>query len=214
MADLIDASVTHGNAYRYKQGCRCDECRLANTVRHRKHRARRRQRDVPAGVEHGAAAASNWGCKCAVCRDAVAERNRQLEERLLSGGIRHRSREIALRRCPCDDCAAARRGERGVPSTVAHGTSAAYQCWGCRCDDCEQWVARQSAGMQGRTTIRADRAKSQWTGADLELIVTRTDLSVTELAAMLGRTYYAVRSARHKATRDPKWVKVAGVSDS
>lgn len=39
-------------------------------------------------------------------------------------------------------------------------------------------------------------------------------LTLTELARRLGRTRYAVAVARHRATHDPKWMKVAGVDDA
>jgi hypothetical protein len=58
----------------------------------------------------------------------------------------------------------------------------------------------------------ADKYGYMWTGAELEIVVTRRDLTLTQLAKLLGRTRQAVISARHRATRDPKWSMVAGVS--
>lgn len=63
--------------------------------------------------------------------------------------------------------------------------------------------------IQAASTPGASRHGYQWTGPELEIAL-RADLSLRDAAAMLGRTYYAVQAARHKARTDPKWIQVAG----
>lgn len=45
-------------------------------------------------------------------------------------------------------------------------------------------------------SARRSAESLQWTGPELELVATRDDLTVSELASMLGRTYYAVTRKR------------------
>ncbi len=101
--------VTHGgsgNAYT-NYGCRCEECRAANT---RRVNRRRRHRSPESGAfEHGAGGYRNWNCRCDVCSEAHRE---------------------AMAR------AKASRAERAA-TQAPHGTSAAYTGWGCRCEPCK-----------------------------------------------------------------------------
>lgn len=62
-----------------------------------------------------------------------------------------------------------------------------------------------------RTTHPADHRGEQWTGPDLELAL-REDLTARQVALLIGRTYYAVQTARHKARTDPKWIAVVGAA--
>lgn len=64
----------HGTLSSYCHGaCRCDDCRLANTLYHRELRKRLRARiGTPAArVPHGTAGGyANHGCRCRSCSDA------------------------------------------------------------------------------------------------------------------------------------------------
>lgn len=102
--------ITHGgsgNAYA-SYGCRCAECKAANT----KRAARRRsERDSMSGqFEHGRSGYVNWSCRCDVCSLAHKE------------GIRRES---------------ASRKERGLPKNdPRHGRRSTYTGWSCRCELC------------------------------------------------------------------------------
>lgn len=69
---VIDQKDTPHNASTYtNKGCRCDECRKANTERMRAVRKDRYERTrlfgLPDSVEHGRSAYVNWGCRCDKC---------------------------------------------------------------------------------------------------------------------------------------------------
>lgn len=144
--------------------------------------------------------------------------------------------------CRCERCLAARRRKDrrrranakrrfqrdGAAASLRHGSVHAYKL-GCRCPECiadnserlRVWRSANpgadAASMrqgQRETLPTATRYGQQWTGADLEIVVTRTDLPLVQLAKMLGRSRIAVASARQKAKSDPKWRKVAGVDDA
>jgi hypothetical protein len=75
----------HGTYQGYRSwGCRCEECRVANTVKSRQDREARRQRvgEVPADdPRHGTTAfANNWMCPCQKCRAAIKKRNDEYVE--------------------------------------------------------------------------------------------------------------------------------------
>lgn len=62
----------HGDARKYAQGCRCDDCRAAHAERHRGQQ-RRRMSDPEAADRAGHGNAStyqNYGCRCRPCTEA------------------------------------------------------------------------------------------------------------------------------------------------
>lgn len=100
-----------------------------------------------------------------------------------------------------------------VNAGPGHGTVKRYNK-GCRCDlCCERKAVLTEHQRQRRARETVDGARNsgkQWTGADLEIAL-REDLSVTELALLLGRTYASVDMARVKSRNDPKWVQAVGL---
>lgn len=62
-----------------------------------------------------------------------------------------------------------------------------------------------------KTLDAAHRWGYVWTGPELE-IVTRSDMTVREIAAALGRTYSAVARMRALVKTDPRKAKLAGLS--
>ncbi len=127
--------------------------------------------------------------------------------------------------------------------TLRHGTQYLYSKGNCRCDACcgaasaakQKWQDNNPGAnarhverwqRENREHIRAyerEQAKLAgvpgkhgdiWTGPELEIVSTRTDLSLTELARMLGRTRSAVADARHRCAHDPKWMKAAGALEA
>lgn len=68
---------THGNRSRYRNGCRCEECRKSN----REYMATLKNSPTPS---HGYSGYKNYGCRCDVCKAAGSENNRRTRERRLA----------------------------------------------------------------------------------------------------------------------------------
>lgn len=76
------APVPPGRSGYTSHGCRCDDCRLANTEYHRTYKARLAAALADgASVPHGTVSTyTNWACRCEPCRAAqraVHRRQRQ-----------------------------------------------------------------------------------------------------------------------------------------
>ena len=73
---MSEPGARHGLAGTYRNsayGCRCEECKAANTARAKAERADRRARLAgdPSLAVHGLAATyRNWGCRCESCSQA------------------------------------------------------------------------------------------------------------------------------------------------
>jgi hypothetical protein len=161
---------THGKPGTYRRGCRCDECRAANTRYAREERKKRRERLETAQFKHGAAAYTNWGCRCEVCTKAHTKLCAPAGERW-----RKRDPEAVLE--------LKRRWRERNPETVL-------------------WVDRTAkARRQAETLEKAGRHYYRWTGDELEL-ADRDDLTIKEIALMIGRSYAAVKNMRQKL-KDP-----------
>jgi len=208
---MSPAEGTH-DLRRYRAGCRCDICRAANNAYHTGLRRNRRNRLASASVQHGKAQTySNWGCRCARCGAAWSE---QLKKQ--------------------------RKSRLSRSAQIPHGTLSGYNSWGCRCEKCRACSYAYELANRGQINTRtrrwahanrprvnetqrkskkkmvdklSDAARSRgnvWTGPELE-IVARTDLSVSQQAAMLGRTYYGVMNMRRQLRVNPKVIDLAGV---
>lgn len=101
---------------------------------------------------------------------------------------------------------------------IPHGTPEGSTYWCCRCDDCRAAAAvkarRTRATYQARTLPTAHRRGLVWTSAELEILATRVgpdDLTIAEVALLLGRSYSATNLRRQRVLNDPKWMKAAGV---
>lgn len=68
----------------------------------------------------------------------------------------------------------------------------------------DQRTKTNRTDRQHRSLDRATRSaeRRQWTGPELELVATRDDLTLNQLAAMLGRTYAAVAKQSSLIRRD------------
>lgn len=101
--------------------------------------------------------------------------------------------------CRCDVCVEARREYKRAereqrhqrPVTAEHGTVLAYQ-QGCGCVDCGLAMRVYLRERNAETRAGATRHGQPWTSADAEVAYTRTDLTIAERAALLGRTWAAV----------------------
>lgn len=130
--------------------------------------------------------------------------------------------------CRCDPCCSARKDENArkyqrrlakraaeIEPTI-HGTSMGRVDFGCKCDACmkaqNRYYRSFARKRQKESIAGARRCGYIWTGPELELLE-RRDLTHADIAAMLGRTYVAVKSMRHRLNRgDPKLTWLAGVS--
>lgn len=75
--------ITHGGsgtAYA-NYGCRCDECKAANSERTKRRRLERYQETAPPGAHGKYSTYSNWGCRCEPCSLAGAEHNKDSYEK-------------------------------------------------------------------------------------------------------------------------------------
>jgi hypothetical protein len=68
------ATSPHGTVKSYAKGCRCDDCRRANTERHKALKGK----EPPS---HGRSGYSNYGCRCDICRAAHSEAMRSEERK-------------------------------------------------------------------------------------------------------------------------------------
>jgi hypothetical protein len=93
-----------------------------------------------------------------------------------------------------------------------HGSAGGYAD-GCRCDKCRSWSThkRNRKYARANASLPAPNSWNQWTGPELELCL-RQDLTVRQLAEMLGRSFYAVRIMRQKVRKEPKYIIAAGGS--
>lgn len=67
----------HGTPSRYNYGCRCVECKLANTLRARKNRKilqNKPQELIPHGTYN---AYANYGCRCESCKHIKQKENKK-----------------------------------------------------------------------------------------------------------------------------------------
>ena len=123
-------------------------------------------------------------------------------------GIRYTYR---VRKCRCDECVEWNRERLRKEREANPGRNAQYQAKfrernpGAGLEK-RQLFARSKAEETRTVAIRAGQ---EWTGPEMEL-VSRDDLTVTEIAKMLGRTYAAVTYRRHALKVDPRAVALAG----
>lgn len=113
--------LLHGTRSKYSGGCRCDECRIANTVTQRAirdHLSAKPFDEIPHGTAN---AYSNYRCRCPECAEVGAAINQKNARR---------------RRARVDSS--------GVPEGVPHGKVNTYSTWSCRCPECRAaWAKRQ-----------------------------------------------------------------------
>lgn len=104
----------HGTASGYTNyGCRCDECRAANTEQKRRWKAR--QTPLPAGDwRHGTDGYSNYRCRCDICQEAWRLKTRADQAARVAKGL--------------------------PPGDPRHGTTNGYSAWGCRCSECREAI--------------------------------------------------------------------------
>lgn len=93
---------THGHVQCYNAGCRCDECKRANTARANKSREVREAKQLdPDDPRHGTYNFYvNWGCRCEPCTKTNTTNYKRSK-------FRHNSEEAKFYSkygCPCSPC--------------------------------------------------------------------------------------------------------------
>lgn len=109
------------------------------------------------------------GCKCEVCQTAKAE---------------YKSAEY-LR---------LKQQYRANLETLPHPSSQAVMA-GCRCQSCSELRKKDSIERQERTKRKAVGHGNQWTAQEVATAI-RQDLTIEQIAKILGRTYAAVSNVR------------------
>lgn len=158
----------HGTPSMYNSGCRCDECRACQRDRAKEQQAKRAAK-VRAGV--------------AVFEHGVS-------------GYRNWG-------CRCDECSAAHARQcaaydahrREVDPESAAQRSKEWR--DANRDHVRATNNQRFRDYQRKTIDRAAKHYQQWTSAELE-VISRTDISVEEIALLLGRTWNAVQKQRQK----------------
>jgi endogenous inhibitor of DNA gyrase (YacG/DUF329 family) len=126
--------------------------------------------------------------------------------------------------CRCDVCKAAAKhynDRNRKPLPPKHGVRR-YRKFGCRCQVCCAAERRSYEKMRAKWARNSERLRTVtpaeqaprwgyiWTGPELE-IASRSDLTATEVAKMIGRTAQAVKTMRRKLEIDPRKINLAGV---
>lgn len=150
----------------------------------------------------GSVGAYDRGCRCQTCSEAARWRDRQWRESLRG---RYLSRSAN---------ASARDKARKVedPDDIPHGITGRTN-YLCKCDVCKE-AARQHSRTWQRTANnesldKATRHNQQWTGPEMEFAA-RLDLTDRQVAAVLGRTMWAVRTMRKRMRDEPSQQWLAG----
>lgn len=126
------------------------------------------------------------GCRCDLCRGFIAQSSAKSRTRW--------------------------RSEAARGTDVPHGLTGRLN-YGCKCSVCR--AASREAGAKwqraaNRETLdRVTRHNQQWTGPEMELAA-RKDLSAREVAEMIGRTMWAVRTMRRRLAKEPSQQWLAG----
>lgn len=176
-----------------------------------------RIRDEASRRRRGGETIKSIATSLGVSADALARRLREWEVGPEVDPVPHgRPSGWLHHKCRCDVCLGARREYKRAererrqarPVTAGHGTVTAYQ-QGCECDECGEAMRVYLWERNEATRATASRHGSRWTGADAEIAL-RSDLTIAERAALLGRTFAAVDNfirAYHRRPDDPFGLK-------
>jgi hypothetical protein len=74
-------SVGHGNTTSYRKGCRCDECKAANTASYMKWKRSRSPKHIPHHVHGTLGGYTNYYCRCDRCKTAKSAEDRSYQKR-------------------------------------------------------------------------------------------------------------------------------------
>lgn len=213
----------------YHKGCRCPECKSVNKQRadawRSKNRAKVRAQAARAYASYQsktkAQATKKPGTRWTKEEITLALRDDlTLREIALQLGRSYSSVQKMRQHLRNPDATKAKRARPASAQEVTKHGVAGYSR-GCRCDVCseekrkyqETPEARRSAiERQLSTRATAKRHRFQWTGPDLE-VAARNDLTVKEIATLLGRSYSSVANMRHRLGVEPKIINLAGLAE-
>lgn len=166
----------------YGRGCRCVDCKATNAARHRKARKERKSRRANAQYKHGAGAYTNWGCRCEVCVEANSKAMAPVHQKYQQSNQGKINDRVRAKYASRPDHDYERSRSKNYREKV-----------------------------QTKTRPLAHRWGYEWTGPELELAA-RDDLTSVQIALMIGRTAYAVRTMQHYVRVDPRKANLAGLS--
>jgi hypothetical protein len=149
----------------------------------------------------GTLAKYDRGCRCDACRAATRQASADWR-RTIRGRLSVQTSHTQSRA----------KAQTAAPDRIPHGLSG-YLNYLCKCEVCTT-AARKAGGEWQRSTNarlldQARRHNSQWSGPELEL-ASRTDLSASQVAEMVGRTLWAVQTARRRLRDEPSQQWLAG----
>lgn len=166
-------------------------------------------------LTHGTNGSYRFGCRCDECKAFKAAQAKRYYESNKAKVLKSQSRRYQA------------NAERILEEQKAYRASNAEQISERNKrryeDNREIVLAKQRDSYQRDPRVKRERGRMfnlktegtahrkgvQWTGPELE-IASRADLSVTEIAELLGRTYCAVVSKRKALKVDPRAVALAG----
>lgn len=156
----------------------------------------------------GTVAAYRHGCRCGACRAEKSAANRAMRARPARDDG-HGTKLNFARGCRCVLCSAAGQPSGRPRSRADHGVYG-YRRRGCRCARCVSANGRSTKVKNDASRDMAFNHGKEWTGPEMETAA-RPDLSAAEVAALLGRSVYAVRTMRSLIENgDPRKVALLG----
>ena len=175
----------HGTLYMYRHGrCRCNQCRAANTSA---CSLARKKRQIAAG---------RGEIPAEVVHGAATSSNWGCKCVICSEGTRLRNADTYQR---------VLRGE------IVHERGGSIP--GCPCGTCRSSLTRKMKANNDLSRTAAHHNGYVWTGPELE-IASRSDLTIAEIAGMLGRTFAAVATRRQLLQVDPRQYALLGAASA
>lgn len=200
------ADFKHGISGYVNHGCRCDVCGQAQSERNARgaHRRKERANAGDGAVPHGTRSGyTGWGCRCDNCRKAAGHNTAR------PPAPEHGTPWRYDQGCRCADCKEAKRTYTSRWLDAHPGKAAEYRRRSLTPERARQYRRAQKTRLDA-IADRATRRGYEWTGPELE-IASRADLSHSEVALMLKRTYAGVVEKRKQLRVDPRAAALAGI---
>lgn len=161
-----------GTKSAYNAGCRCDDCRDANTKAHRQLRVDKDRYDITHGTASGY---FNFGCHCEPCKTAGSEQNRRMRLQMVERGSGKHGQSLRIAAgCRCDEC------QEGMRASATRTSSQQHLSRASATSHRHQWTQSDLEHVLARDD------RGQWLRP------------APEVAKQVGRTIYAIRSIRSK----------------
>lgn len=150
------------------------------------------------------------GSRAAYTRGLVARRKAIVATFGLPETVKHGRSAYVNWGCRCEVCSSAQKlhnittQERSREGRIDHVRGGIAS--GCPCDKCKSARNRLAQTRNAESRSRASNHRLPWSGAELEML-TRSDVSITELAEKLGRSWSAVQRMRSRVASEPKFAR-------